>query len=101
VLGNRNAALARELTKLHEDIRRGDLMSLAALPDQISKGEFVIVVGPALDHAASDDAINAALNVALKSMSLKDAAKAIADRLRVPKARVYDLGLQLKSGENG
>ncbi len=97
-LGNRPAAVARELTKLHETVERGTLTELAerfaAVPH---KGEIVIVVGPPMSEAVTDEEIATALTEALAHMSLRDAAKAVADRLSVPKARVYDLGLKLKS----
>jgi 16S rRNA (cytidine1402-2'-O)-methyltransferase len=97
VLGNRAAVLARELTKLHEDIVRGTLGSLAeTTAGQTLKGEIVLVVGPPEAGPVSDDAINARLSEALAVMSLKDAAKAVADDLGVPKARVYGLGLKAK-----
>ncbi len=97
VFGNRNAAVARELTKLHEEIRRGGLADLAAEAGDATKGEFVILVGPPVAGEVTDDAITAALSKALGTMSLKDAAKAVAAELSVSKSRVYDLGLALKS----
>jgi 16S rRNA (cytidine1402-2'-O)-methyltransferase len=97
-LGDRPAAVARELTKLHEDVRRGTLTALAERFAQSEpKGEIVIVVGPPGAITATDEAISAALQDALALMSLRDAAKAVAERLSVPKARVYDLGLKLKT----
>ncbi len=97
-LGDRPAAIARELTKLHEAVRRGPLTALAELFAQSEpKGEIVIVVGPPSATTATDEVIAAALQAALAHMSLRDAAKAVADRLSVPKARVYELGLKLKS----
>lgn len=94
-LGNREAALARELTKLHEDVARAPLLSLAAeLEDHAVKGEIVILVGPPQDAPVSDADIAARLETALQQMSLRDAAKAISEALGVPKSRVYDLGLR-------
>jgi hypothetical protein len=55
------------------------------------------MIGPPAETLASDDVITASLSEALNHMSLRDAAKAVADRLAVPKARVYDLGLKMKS----
>ena len=95
VLGPRPAALARELTKLHEEVRRAPLDQLAAELDGVAvKGEVVILVGPPQEAAVTDDAISARLVPALEEMSLRDAAKAVADALGVPKSRVYDLGLR-------
>lgn len=96
-LGNREAALARELTKLHEEVRRGPLADLAAHATQEPpKGEVVIVVGPPVDEDVSDAAIAERLAPALETLSLRDATKMVSDTLRVPKARVYDIALDLK-----
>jgi 16S rRNA (cytidine1402-2'-O)-methyltransferase len=98
VLGARDAVMARELTKMHEELARGSLADLAAdvrSRDDL-KGEVVLVVGPATAVEASAEDITARLDVALQSMSLKDAAKAVADALGVAKTRVYDIGLKLK-----
>ena len=98
VLGARDAVMARELTKLHEELARGTLADLAAnvkTRDDL-KGEVVLVVGPATAVEATDADIAARLAVALQSMSLKDAAKAVSDALSVAKSRVYDLGLKSK-----
>ncbi|HEX9881842.1 MAG TPA: 16S rRNA (cytidine(1402)-2'-O)-methyltransferase [Hyphomicrobium sp.] len=94
-LGDRPAALVRELTKLHEEVRRAPLASLAAeLGEAAVKGEVVIVVGAPQKADVSDADISARLAAALKEMSLRDAAKTVADALGVPKSRVYDLGLR-------
>jgi 16S rRNA (cytidine1402-2'-O)-methyltransferase len=97
MLGPRPAALARELTKLHEEVRRAPLDALAAeLDAQAVKGEAVILVGPPLPANVSDEEIEGRLIPALGDMSLRDAAKLIADMLGVPKSRVYDLGIKLR-----
>ena len=99
VLGPRPAAVARELTKLHEETVRGTLAELAAVfAAREVKGEIVILVGPAEAAAATDADITAHLETALAGMSLRDAAKAVAEALHVPKSRVYDIGLKLKGG---
>ena len=93
-LGARPAALARELTKLHEEVLRSSLPQLAEqLGARPIKGEAVIVVGPPQAGEVTDEEIAAKLDTALREMSLRDAAKAVADALGVPKTRVYDLGL--------
>lgn len=97
VLGGRPAAVARELTKLHEETVRGDLGALAAWADaRDMKGEIVVVIGPPQAREVTQDDIGKALAKALETMKLRDAARAVADALGVPKGRVYDLGLALK-----
>ncbi len=98
VLGEREAVMARELTKMHEELARGTLSFLAdtvKMRDEL-KGEVVLVVGPATAAEVTDADITARLDAALQSMSLKDAAKAVSDALGVAKTRVYDIGLKLK-----
>jgi len=96
-LGDREAAVARELTKLHEECVTGTLEQLAeryaAAP---ARGEIVIVVGPpAPKEAASDADLDAAIDVALDSMSPSEAAAAVAKRLNLPRKRVYARVLEL------
>jgi 16S rRNA (cytidine1402-2'-O)-methyltransferase len=97
LLGDRQAVMARELTKLHEEIVRGSLADLveATSVDGL-RGEVVIVIGPEQAQAVSDEVLTARLSNALEVMSLKDAAKALADEFGVPKARVYGLGIKAK-----
>lgn len=97
VLGSRDGVVARELTKLHEEYARGPLRDLAkAIAARDLKGEVVIVVGPAAAAVVTDEEISEKLSLALKSMTMKDAAKAVSDALNVSKARVYGLGLKFK-----
>jgi 16S rRNA (cytidine1402-2'-O)-methyltransferase len=96
-LGPRPAAVARELTKLHEEVRRGTLDALAAAYAETEvKGEVVILVGARPDATVSDDAIAAEVRSLLETLSVRDAAKAAAEMLGVPRARAYDLALKLK-----
>ncbi|MGF1624622.1 MAG: 16S rRNA (cytidine(1402)-2'-O)-methyltransferase [Alphaproteobacteria bacterium] len=102
-LGPRPAAVCRELTKLYEEVRRGDLVALAAHYAQAGppRGEVVLVIGPApATEAAGDAEIDAALRPALAAMSLRDAADAVAEALGAPRRRVYGRALVL-AGEAG
>ncbi|MDQ0505196.1 16S rRNA (cytidine(1402)-2'-O)-methyltransferase [Xanthobacter agilis] len=100
VLGPRRAAVCRELTKTFEEVRRGDLPSLAAhyAAADTPKGEIVLVVGPPLEAAAGDEAVDAALARALNDASLKDAVAAVAAVTGRPKREVYARALALAEG---
>jgi 16S rRNA (cytidine1402-2'-O)-methyltransferase len=101
LLGDRPAAVARELTKLYEELRRGSLPELAAHYAAAGgpKGEIVIVVGGADEAVAraaiTDDAIDAALAAALATMSVKDASAAVAEATGRPRREVYQRALVL------
>ena len=96
-LGSRDAAVIREITKLHEETVTGTLSELAeryiaVLP----RGEIVIVVGPSAERAAaSDDELDDALRTALERLSLSRAAAEVAAKLGIPKKRVYSRALEL------
>ena len=96
-LADRDAAVARELTKLHEECVTGTLPQLAArYADAPPKGEIVIVVGPPNEAAqASDAELDLALDEALARLSPSRAAAEVAERLRIPRKRVYARALEL------
>lgn len=100
ILGdNRPAAVARELTKLFEETRRGNLAELFAHYEEVGrpKGEIVVLVGPPLREEAPDEAVlKALLAEALKTQSTKSAANELSDRFNLPKRDVYQLALTLK-----
>ena len=99
VLGPRPAAICRELTKLHEEVRRGTLAELAAhyADADTPKGEIVVVVGGAAKDkpAASAADLDAALHQALATQSVRDAAAGVADMLGLPRRAVYARALDL------
>jgi 16S rRNA (cytidine1402-2'-O)-methyltransferase len=97
VLGDRPAAVARELTKMFEEVRRARLSALIAHYEEAGppKGEIVIVVGPPEEAAASVDDVDTLLRRALASMSVKDAAATVAAATGTPKRAVYARALEL------
>jgi 16S rRNA (cytidine1402-2'-O)-methyltransferase len=90
-LGARDAAVAREISKLHEECVTGTLAKLAArYADHAPKGEFVIVVGPPPPATeASDAELDAALDEALGRLSPSRAAAEVAELLNIPRKRAY------------
>ncbi len=90
-LGDREAAVVRELTKLHEESVSGSLGELATrYADVAPKGEIVIVVAPAPKPiSASSAEIDAALDEALTRLSPSRAAAEVAQRLDLPRKQVY------------
>ena len=99
--GHRGVAIARELTKLYEDVWRG---ALDAATEHVAttppRGEYVIVVEGAPRRAeVTDHEIRAALLEALPGHSRRDAIADVVGRLNVPRRRVYDLALTAGRGE--
>ena len=95
-LGEREAAVAREITKLHEECVTGPLAELAKrYAGAPPKGEIVIVVGPpAAKPEASDHDLDAALDLALRHHSPSRAAAEVAEQLGVPRKRAYARALE-------
>ena len=99
-LGAREAAVCRELTKMYEEVRRGDLVTLAR--DYASapppRGEIVIVIAPPASNAdeLDADAIDEMLRRALTRASVKDAVGEVAAATGLPRRDVYQRALALK-----
>jgi 16S rRNA (cytidine1402-2'-O)-methyltransferase len=95
-LGERDAAVVREITKLHEECVTGLLTELSTRYSKSApKGEIVIVVGPPAEaEEASDQQIDAALDDALETLSPSRAAAKVAARLNVPRKRAYARALE-------
>ncbi len=101
-LGSRAAAVCRELTKLHEEIRRGDLDTLAqgAGVGEV-RGEIVLVIGPpAVAEQPSTADTETLLREALARSSLKDAVAEIAEATGLPRRQLYQRALELTKQPN-
>ena len=103
-LGPRAAAICRELTKLHEEVRRGDLASLAGdyAAGGETRGEIVIVVAPPEEAETQGADVDDMLRRALARVSLKDAVGEVALASGRSRREVYQRALELtKDGGNG
>jgi 16S rRNA (cytidine1402-2'-O)-methyltransferase len=96
VLGDRPAAVARELTKLHEEVRRDTLAALARHYQEngAPKGEIVVVIGSPLPSEIAFD-VDAALATALRTMAVKEAAAAVSVASGKPRREIYARALAL------
>jgi 16S rRNA (cytidine1402-2'-O)-methyltransferase len=102
--GGRRVAVARELTKLHEEVWRGTLAdAAAAFGAREVLGEVVVVLAGADAEAPADDGtLEAALRGRLAAGdTLRDAAAVVAHAHGVPRRRVYELGLGLRARDAG
>ncbi|AMJ59147.1 16S rRNA (cytidine(1402)-2'-O)-methyltransferase [Bosea sp. PAMC 26642] len=99
VFGPRPAAVARELTKFYENVRRGPLAELAAHYDaeEEARGEIVVIIGPpgANELAPAGDVIEERLREALKAVSLKEAVAQVAAQTGQPRRTIYARALEL------
>jgi 16S rRNA (cytidine1402-2'-O)-methyltransferase len=97
VLGEREAVVCRELTKLYETIVRGPLGALAADPQFAApRGELVVLVGPGREAEATAADADAALAEALSRLKPADAAAEVAKALGLPRRELYKRALALK-----
>jgi 16S rRNA (cytidine1402-2'-O)-methyltransferase len=97
-LGPREAAVCRELTKAHEEVRRGTLPALAGHYAAAAepKGEIVLVVGPpGPEPEPAPDDVDAMLRAALEAGSVKDAATSVAQATGLPRRDLYQRALAL------
>lgn len=96
---NRQAVIARELTKLHEQIRRGTLAEMAALLADgtvPALGEFVVLVAGGTPVTADVDALKLARHL-VPLMSVKQVAEIVADVVGMPRRAAYDLAVEIKN----
>jgi len=101
-LGAREAAICRELTKMHEEVRRGELATLAAAYAQGAelRGEIVIVVAPPEQAVSTVEDVDTLLRQALRAGSLKDAVRAVAEATGRARRDVYQRALVLAKSCN-
>ena len=98
IIGNRDAAICRELTKLHEEISRAPLTELAGMADTLeTRGEFVLVIGPPAADAqvmAAGD-LDELLRASLQTGSVKDAVAHAVEISGRPRREIYARALEL------
>lgn len=102
ILGSRDAAVGRELTKMYEEMRRAPLARLAAAfkAEGPPKGEIVVVVaGPGAAPEIDGAALDAMIIEALVDLSVRDAAEKIAAETGLPRKQIYSRALDLKDGD--
>jgi 16S rRNA (cytidine1402-2'-O)-methyltransferase len=103
VLGSRACAVTRELTKLHEEVRRGTLAELAdAYADEDPpRGEVTIVIGPPQDDTPDFAKADALLERALEFMPVRAATDLVAEALGLPRRHLYDRAQSIKDRRDG
>jgi 16S rRNA (cytidine1402-2'-O)-methyltransferase len=101
VFGGRGAAVARELTKLHEEVRRGGLIELARHYHDAEppRGEIVIVVGPPRPPEPDLAGFDERLRAAVEEFGVRDAAVKLAAETGLPRTELYRRALALRGGE--
>ncbi|WP_092959072.1 16S rRNA (cytidine(1402)-2'-O)-methyltransferase [Falsiroseomonas stagni] len=93
---DRPAAVARELTKRFEEVRRGTLADLAAhYATAEARGEICLVVGPAPEETTGAEDLDTQLRAAMAGQSLRDAAAMVAAATGLPRKQVYARALEL------
>lgn len=98
MLGVRPAAVARELTKRFQEVRRDTLPALAAhYAQNAARGEITVLVGPAPDEGPVEGALDDQLRAALAGHSVKDAAALVAAATGLPRRVVYARALELSA----
>ncbi|MBS0470015.1 MAG: 16S rRNA (cytidine(1402)-2'-O)-methyltransferase [Proteobacteria bacterium] len=101
VLGDRAVVVARELTKLHEEVRRGTLTILAGqyAEEAPPKGEVTLLIGPPVETGLDTARADALLDKALVFMPVRAAAELVAEALDVPRKAIYERALARKGDD--
>lgn len=98
VMGDREAAICRELTKLHEEVSRGPVAELARTADGLeTRGEFVLVIGPPAADAKvmGEGDLDELLRASLLRDSVKDSVAHAVELSGRPRREVYARALEL------
>jgi len=104
IMGGRDAAICRELTKMHEEVTRGLLSELALTADAMeTRGEFVLVIGPppAGAQTMAKDAVDDLLRASLLRDSVKDAVARAVELSGRPRREIYARALELAREAKG
>ncbi len=101
--GGRQAVIAKEITKLHEKIRRGtlaELMQWLHSDKDLSKGEFVIVIQGAKEISLDELEARRILKILLADRTFKEAIRLTSEITRGKKNDIYKLAMALKKDEH-
>lgn len=99
VYGDREAVVARELTKKFEEVRRAPLAQLVEQLEGVSlKGEVVVLVARGESHGFDENDVDILLKDAMQSASLKDAVAQVVASTGLPRRKVYQAALQIEKG---
>jgi 16S rRNA (cytidine1402-2'-O)-methyltransferase len=104
IMGGRDAAICRELTKLHEEVRRAPVSELAQTADTLeTRGEFVVVVGPPAANAQvmAEGDLDDLLRSSLQRHSVKDAVAHAVEMSSRPRREIYARALELAKQSRG
>ena len=101
LMPERIVAVTRELTKLHEEVKRGSAQEvLSYYESNPAKGEIVMLIEGAQAQSYDEDQVKALLLEALESQGTKKAAQEVAEITGWPKTQLYDMALKInKDGE--
>lgn len=100
-LGDRPAAVCRELTKKFEETRRGTLSELAQIyRESPARGEVVVLIGKGDSESVREIDLENEVNIALDAMSVRDAADYVSARFGVKRRPVYQLAMRLSAARD-
>ena len=100
-LGNREAAVARELTKLHEEVRRGRLADVAAHYRLAGppRGEAVVVVSGPERGELDPTEVDERLRTTLAELGVREATAKLAAQTGLPRGELYRRALAMRNGK--